>query len=764
MDSSEGTVDTPGSTNRAAQDNKPKRVRTGCLTCRERHLKCDEGKPICQNCRKSNRTCKTGLRLNFIDIQCTQPSIMAAPGPEYQIAFVDDSRDIASEYEGGLAKYGRVEDNNAPVDRNGLLAQMPNSMGPPQSTPHPNLPPIQAYERQSHRTPSHHHSHSHSESPYTAGASSYSGEQPPARSDARDFLDTQEEVLFMQVFVEEVGLWMDSMDPMKHFSRLLPFHALREPMLLNAFLACGARHLALVNPKYNEDKALHYYDTATTYLLSSLQDPNRNSVICATTAVILNVYEIMCERALQRMNHIAGARALIKECGWNARSTGIGAACFWLNVGMELLSCLHFNWQVAWHPDEWGVDMDFSRETEPGHEEIWTYRIVYIVAKIANFRATVPRNSEQMRAPERCNEWKHLKDLADSWNERVPRTMHPMAYLYPGETLSGSAFPEVWLIKRTAIVARLFYHTAMCLLAQLNPLQSPSDPEMHELQQQHSRFICGIAAHVKDRGVASVALRSLAIAAECLDNRREQEEVLQIFDKIRQETGWRVGFLNEELKEKWGWNNPSQQQPLHHQQQAQHQQQPQQHQQPHHSRTVSGHIHNNDTLPYPRQHYSPAQQQHQSPQPPPPQHPQHHQQLHQQHQHQPQTQPLLPTPSPSHHQSPTQHHPNPTQQHHTNHAQHQHQQHQHQQHQHQQHHQHHPPHQPQPRRPPQGILNPLLSSADFTMPQHPYQPHYVAPNNPVPHFATQNPGAAAAAVASGGTAQAHVHAEQGGYY
>ena len=34
----------------------------------------------------------------------------------------------------------------------------------------------------------------------------------------REFLTTQEETLFMQVFVEEVGLWMDSMDPMKHVS------------------------------------------------------------------------------------------------------------------------------------------------------------------------------------------------------------------------------------------------------------------------------------------------------------------------------------------------------------------------------------------------------------------------------------------------------------------------------------------------------------------------------------------------------------------
>ncbi len=390
-------------------------------------------------------------------------------------------------------------------------------------------------------------------SPYTMEASA-----SPVPLATRDYLKTQEEVLYMQVFVEEIGIWMDSMDSHKHFSRLLPFHALNEPMLLHAFLACGARHLALVNPKYSEEKALHYYDVATRDLLHSLQDPDRDTILCATTAVILNVYEIMGERALQRMNHIAGARALIKECRWNAKSTGVGAACFWLNVGMEILSCLHFNWQVAWDPDEWGIEMDFTPETESGKEELWTHRILYVVARICNFRASIPRNQEVVRQTlqERHNEWLRLKEMTDRWNENVPRTMHPMAYLYPGQTISGSAFPEVWLIKRASIIARLFYHTSLVLLAQINPIQGPGEPEMWAMLEQNSKFICGISAHVKDRGVASVAIRSLAIAAECLTDRREQEEVLQIFDKIKQETGWRVGFVNTELKQRWGWDTP----------------------------------------------------------------------------------------------------------------------------------------------------------------------------------------------------------------
>jgi hypothetical protein len=68
------SVDAAESTASAA--NKPKRVRTGCLTCRERHLKCDEGLPNCQNCRKSSRVCKRGVRLNFIDTQVKSPPMI----------------------------------------------------------------------------------------------------------------------------------------------------------------------------------------------------------------------------------------------------------------------------------------------------------------------------------------------------------------------------------------------------------------------------------------------------------------------------------------------------------------------------------------------------------------------------------------------------------------------------------------------------------------------------------------------------------------
>ncbi|KAH1309216.1 hypothetical protein KXX16_003589 [Aspergillus fumigatus] len=42
----------------SAQKVPKKRTKTGCLTCRQRRIKCGEEKPICNNCIKSKRECK----------------------------------------------------------------------------------------------------------------------------------------------------------------------------------------------------------------------------------------------------------------------------------------------------------------------------------------------------------------------------------------------------------------------------------------------------------------------------------------------------------------------------------------------------------------------------------------------------------------------------------------------------------------------------------------------------------------------------------
>ena len=225
----------------SAATSRPKRVRTGCLTCRERHLKCDEGLPNCVNCRKSNRQCKRGVRLNFIDTQVKTPPI-TPPTHEYNVSFLDESREIASEYRGGLNRYAAIKREPAEAEEVKEEPQFEFSRGmiaSPISAPQPlpashSMPSggVEAYPGPTQRIPdqtrdiNHRHSSSTTESTFSSQTiaqpahNSYSNSEqtltPPTES--RPCINSPEELLFMQVFVEEVGLWMDSMDPYKHVS------------------------------------------------------------------------------------------------------------------------------------------------------------------------------------------------------------------------------------------------------------------------------------------------------------------------------------------------------------------------------------------------------------------------------------------------------------------------------------------------------------------------------------------------------------------
>ncbi|KAK2613737.1 hypothetical protein N8I77_000628 [Diaporthe amygdali] len=64
--------------------NIRKRTKTGCLTCRKRRIKCDEGKPICQNCIKSKRQCEGyNTRVVFKNPMGALPGGPFGPIPHY---------------------------------------------------------------------------------------------------------------------------------------------------------------------------------------------------------------------------------------------------------------------------------------------------------------------------------------------------------------------------------------------------------------------------------------------------------------------------------------------------------------------------------------------------------------------------------------------------------------------------------------------------------------------------------------------------------
>ncbi|KAF5655602.1 zinc finger transcription factor ace1 [Fusarium sp. NRRL 25303] len=64
------------------RNNVRKKTKTGCLTCRKRRIKCDEGRPTCNNCIKSERHCE-GYNQRFI-FRDPMGAIQGVPAPEIE--------------------------------------------------------------------------------------------------------------------------------------------------------------------------------------------------------------------------------------------------------------------------------------------------------------------------------------------------------------------------------------------------------------------------------------------------------------------------------------------------------------------------------------------------------------------------------------------------------------------------------------------------------------------------------------------------------
>lgn len=206
--------------------SKSRRVRTGCLTCRERHLKCDEALGRCQNCRKSDRVCRRGIRLNFIDTQTVTPPHHVTRASGAQLTFRDESRHIASEYVGGFERYPSPEPD-LPLE-NELPSQFEMS-----DVLSPSFQPRNDVSTARARAPRFGVPQTETVNMLTDDGyyPALPGQPHATFAPSKHIIASRnvwrcftspEELSLVRVFVEEIGPWMDTMDTTKHVRHMLP--------------------------------------------------------------------------------------------------------------------------------------------------------------------------------------------------------------------------------------------------------------------------------------------------------------------------------------------------------------------------------------------------------------------------------------------------------------------------------------------------------------------------------------------------------------
>jgi phosphate uptake regulator len=223
-------------------------------------------------------------------------------------------------------------------------------------------------------------------------------------------------------------------------------------VLSDAILACGASHLSFTNPSRSWEAALSYYFKAHDGLEEKLKRSDRDSSLCALVSVILSVTELMIPKTKGVEDHMKVSRALIRECSWNAHNGGVAAACFWLNMTMEALSCLQYNWQLAWDPENWGFDMGvYQTNDEDGRfEDFWVRQAVYILAKVINFRAGHAVNEGMKKLDERYEAQlseigKEFDGARQAYNVEFQKTLNERYETQLSEI--RKKFNEIWQVR-----------------------------------------------------------------------------------------------------------------------------------------------------------------------------------------------------------------------------------------------------------------------------------------------------------------------------
>lgn len=224
---------------------KATRTRTGCRTCRTRHLKCDEGRPYCNQCIKSKQACtyEKELKWGKLNDKNPQPVLHFVP-IENAITIEDESLLVASEYQGGTAWYARYaaleakEQPKSQMSFDATISSISNYYG--EATAHS----TGDFVGQRINQVAQDYNAAQELQPLQANAQ-YLSNAFSSDSDFREnSISDPLEAYFMQVFVEEVGPWMDIMNHTKYVSQTLPtgFWSLDYLLYTSSLMSCLESH------------------------------------------------------------------------------------------------------------------------------------------------------------------------------------------------------------------------------------------------------------------------------------------------------------------------------------------------------------------------------------------------------------------------------------------------------------------------------------------------------------------------------------------
>ncbi|KAI0128328.1 C6 zinc finger domain protein [Xylariales sp. AK1849] len=461
------------------------RRKTGCYTCKARHTRCDEKKPVCTNCAR--------LKLHCQPFEFITQSAWCAPSEPSSIADTRESRSSSGA---------------SPATPTSLW-DLFNVCMPDVGSEESGLP-------------------SSSSSSSVSAFPSESLNLPPRQT----ILFNAEIAHLMAIFQTGVATWMDVFDHSCAYQREVPRRCLTSELLMRSVCAFTAKHMSLLpGGSIWAAAAAGYYGDSLRLLIRYLNsDSPQEDALTAT--MLLCSYEMIAAQGHEHQRHFYGTMVLITSRGVSALSSGMDRANFWIYIRHEITVALVNEVPLQINPSLWNANW---REGEV-EEDALGNQLLCLVGRaidIAYSRDPPASMSSERQA---------IHEQAAKWSSGLPKSFRGTQYGEP----DNHGFNKIYFAVPAAATAMMWYHLLHILLyAEPTPIH----PSQIYQVQYHATEIANIALSDVPQSVLSFSPQALFFAAKHISGIGKKTTLWALLDDIEVRHGFSTRSRVKQLQE-----------------------------------------------------------------------------------------------------------------------------------------------------------------------------------------------------------------------
>ncbi|KAF2460981.1 hypothetical protein BDY21DRAFT_403078 [Lineolata rhizophorae] len=442
-------------------------------TCKERHVRCDEKKPICGNCERLDLRCKASEL--FTADSSWRPRDEQASGPR-ENGSSPTSAAWPATASGRPASTQELYNSSSPVIQTLCEPVQAQPTSPSAHASHPARHPHSfcASPTSQHPTTPH---------PIPNPSTSTTTTTTPTPPPAPPLLPLPPETVhLLHAYRAGLARTMDLFDLSRTYSRAVPRRALSSPLLLRSICALAARHLSRLPalrgrcpaPAWDPRAAAHYGDALALLIARIVRSEHPDAGADASTPT-------GDAGAAAHRQHFAGAHVLVRTRGIGPRSpAAVDRASFWVYVRHDIVVALRNESGLLLGPAEWGVGRRWrwrgwdAREDEMAEDERANW-LMWLVARATDWTYAGGTGAEREEL---------LRDV-EAWFDGLPLDFKGVRY---GE-VTEEGFSRLYFALPACASAMMWYHTLYILLYGEPNLR---DPAYSSRIQEHAVEIVNI--------------------------------------------------------------------------------------------------------------------------------------------------------------------------------------------------------------------------------------------------------------------------------